>query len=388
VQHTTTDLTSHGFSASQAARFKMADAVMQGKFGYVTTIYRKNPEIAWAEVRDVLARAKGEITFASSRSSGGGPAVEGFAAFVGDGVMFTVDHDAYWDEWAIEIAAVDSGTADHWTAAINLLVPDWADERQEDGDFVEVTFWAQNPMTKGVSASHRYLHIEHWDEIEGNYPAATREEFDALVGMTDGPEDGAGKLVLLHGPPGTGKTRGILSLIKSWSDWCEASVVTDSERFFGDPTYLNDLLFNVNGMADWLLIVVEDGDEFIDVDDRKGQGVSRLLNICDGMIGQGLNLMILLSTNTPMDRLNPALARPGRCLANIEFPAFSAGEALEWLTAALDGDSTGAAEALHSLIENPVEWSTVDDFTDQIVGDESDEPDTFTLAQLYAALRS
>jgi hypothetical protein len=28
-----------------------------------------------------------------------------------------------------------------------------------------------------------------------------------------------------------------------------------------------------------------------------GQGLARLLNVCDGMVGQGLRILILLTTN-------------------------------------------------------------------------------------------
>ncbi len=54
-----------------------------------------------------------------------------------------------------------------------------------------------------------------------------------------------------------------------------------------------------------------------------GAALGRLLNT-DGILGQGCNTLILLTTNERMDRLHPAVVRPGRCLAQIRFTRFSA----------------------------------------------------------------
>ena len=45
------------------------------------------------------------------------------------------------------------------------------------------------------------------------------------------------------------------------------------------------------------------------------------------MLGQGLNTLVLLTTNEEIARLHPAVVRPGRCLCLIEFERFNAAEA-------------------------------------------------------------
>ncbi len=153
-----------------------------------------------------------------------------------------------------------------------------------------------------------------------------------------------GKLILLHGPPGTGKTRLLLSLMSEWRDWCSASVVTDTDRFFGDPTYLNSLVFNAEGARDWMMLILEDADEFIAVSarDNKGQAISRLLNLADGIVGQGLNLLIVMTTNVDVNELNPAIVRPGRCLANVNVGPFPHAEANAWM---VDHDASHTFDA-------------------------------------------
>jgi len=62
-----------------------------------------------------------------------------------------------------------------------------------------------------------------------------------------------------------------------------------------------------------------------------GQGLSRLLNLTDGLLGQGVRAVLLVTTNEPIGRLHPALRRPGRCWASIDFGPFEPDEATAWL---------------------------------------------------------
>ena len=78
---------------------------------------------------------------------------------------------------------------------------------------------------------------------------------------------------------------------------------------------------------------------------RTGQALSRLLNVADGLIGQAHKTLICITTNEPMDALHPAVKRPGRCLANLEFPALSRSEAAAWLGPDLDPPASGATLA-------------------------------------------
>jgi len=97
----------------------------------------------------------------------------------------------------------------------------------------------------------------------------------------------------------------------------------------------------------WNLLVVEDADELLRADARSasGQALSRLLNLADGFIGQGLDVLILLSTNERLGGLHPAVSRPGRCLSEIQFPRFSQQEAASWLGRELPTDVADASLA-------------------------------------------
>ena len=80
-----------------------------------------------------------------------------------------------------------------------------------------------------------------------------------------------------------------------------------------------------------------------------GQGLSRFLNVVDGLIGQGLRVLVLVTTNEEIRKLHPAVARPGRAAANVEFLPLDPAEANAWLGAHESEATVGSATTLASL---------------------------------------
>jgi hypothetical protein len=70
-----------------------------------------------------------------------------------------------------------------------------------------------------------------------------------------------------------------------------------------------------------------------------------LLNLTDGLLGQGRSLLVALTTNEPVNRLHPAIVRPGRCIAEIEVGSLSASEARQWLGGQVSHRGGGATLA-------------------------------------------
>ena len=68
-----------------------------------------------------------------------------------------------------------------------------------------------------------------------------------------------------------------------------------------------------------------------------------MLNVCDGLVGQGLRVLVLLTTNEDVGAMHPAVVRRGRCLANIRFDLLSAVESRDW--AVSHGVDPGAERA-------------------------------------------
>lgn len=247
---------------------------------------------------------------------------------------------------------------------------------------VPIVFWTYS--AHGPAPSVRTIAVPEWEEIRENYASATQGGLDRI--MSDFRPAHGGQLLLWHGDVGTGKTFALRALAWEWREWCQIHYVVDPDTFFGQHAdYLMSVLMESEGIADhvatlmsmhgagqasgwtsfapvgieveqelvgdepspesmlqqagprkqhWRLLVLEDTGELLRPDAKSiiGQGLSRFLNVVDGLIGQGLRILVLVTTNERIESLHPAVARPGRCAANIEFDPLSESEARGWLS--------------------------------------------------------
>lgn len=200
-------------------------------------------------------------------------------------------------------------------------------------DSVVLSLWSQEYGRP--TKTRRRITAQPWTALRENYAAATARSLDDLMAAR---EPGAGGLLLWHGAPGTGKTHALRTLAREWSAWCDVHVLLDPETFLGDGAgYLVSALHDEGETRDrWRLFVLEDAGELLGVDARQRSGahaVSRLLNLTDGLTGLGLKALVLVTTNEPLVQLHPAVARPGRTWAQVEFGPLPAQAAGDWLAA-------------------------------------------------------
>lgn len=224
-----------------------------------------------------------------------------------------------------KVAAADIASAG---AFLDLVAENTTPVEAAEGD-LSVRFWSHHPMQGAVSYT-REIATPAWADAQTNYPSEIRPLLDALANM-DGPPD-SGRLMLLHGPPGSGKTSMLRMLGQEWADWADVEYVIDPDMFFDSANYMTSVMLGEWGDDRWRLIIVEDADELIAADShaRSGQGAARLLNLADGMLGQGLRVLVCVTTNEPVESLHAAVVRPGRCFANIYVGHLSEVDANDW----------------------------------------------------------
>jgi hypothetical protein len=222
-------------------------------------------------------------------------------------------------------------------ARIQAAIPEA--EIGDETRVVPVAFWALRHASP--SAIVRQLDVPSWQEIRLNYSTRTRRVLESMMlGFSPG---ASGQLLLWTGEPGTGKTTAVRALAWESRAWCRLHYITDPEVFLGGGSpYLLDVLLEDDEEDDatpasrrWRLLLMEDTGELLSADakERSGQGLSRLLNVVDGLIGQGVRVLVLVTTNEQVGRLHPAISRPGRCAVLHEFDRLPVDEANAWLAA-------------------------------------------------------
>lgn len=165
-----------------------------------------------------------------------------------------------------------------------------------------------------VNFKPRYLQVENL--IEENYDPKIVSQINYSIKNLNS-DHPTGKIFILEGPPGTGKSYAIRHIIKQTEKNIQPIIipVNLTHRLSG-PELMETLLCFQESKKKYCFII-EDADRIIN--SESNEDISEILNFGDGIIGEALDTRLILTTNLKKAKINQALTRPGRLCSYIEF---------------------------------------------------------------------
>jgi hypothetical protein len=130
-------------------------------------------------------------------------------------------------------------------------------------------------------------------------------------------------VILFHGEPGTGKTSYIKYLTSLVKDKEIIIIPPSMAESLSDPSMIPFLMEHKNA-----ILIIEDGEKVISDREASGSsmGVSNILNLTDGILGDCLGIQIIITFNMKRERIDAALLRKGRLIAEHKFTALTVNE--------------------------------------------------------------
>jgi hypothetical protein len=151
-------------------------------------------------------------------------------------------------------------------------------------------------------------------ELELNYGSDFLKVHETIV--TNLNKNYGKGIILLHGDPGTGKTSYIKYLTSLIKEKEILFVPPSMAEMISEPNVIPFLMEYKNS-----ILIIEDAERVISDREGKGSpaGVSNILNLTDGILGDCLGIQILATFNMKREKIDQALLRKGRLIAEHKF---------------------------------------------------------------------
>ena len=167
-----------------------------------------------------------------------------------------------------------------------------------------------------VKSEMGHMDLEDYDlavppmNLELNYGVDFLKVHNVIVERLN--KDYSKGIILLHGDPGTGKTSYIKYLTSLIKDKDILFIPPSMAEMLSEPSIIPFLMDHKNS-----ILIIEDAERVIS--DREGNGspagVSNLLNLTDGILGDCLNIQVIATFNMKREKIEQALLRKGRLIA-------------------------------------------------------------------------
>jgi hypothetical protein len=232
-------------------------------------------------------------------------------------LLFRLEKDVFF-ELAGDKVTIFAATSEAANSHARELTNRYHSESEEEQpSFRILNLSSGHPSTERVPIVRPYVHDP--DELVLHYGPDAVEFEEHLINTLNTSLHGTS---LFRGEPGTGKTSFIRHLIAK---------LQETHRFYYLPLDGHRYLASAEMTRFWVteslkapdmkkVVVLEDAEALLmDRGPDNRSMVSSLLNIADGLLGDFLKVHLICTINCPIDRLDPAITRPGRLLALREF---------------------------------------------------------------------
>ena len=219
---------------------------------------------------------------------------------------YTCEFDFFWTD----LSAEESAAFERFHARENLK------KAEEDAQriFMLVDYGNGDYNFHSNKIPPSTLKIENYTDENVQWMSRLKETLFSPVST--------GRLSILQGPAGTGKTRYLRALTQELGDECVAIVLPVSlAGELSHPRMLGQITANEEFEDKKLLLIIEDGDALLEKRDHASSVISDFLNIVDGLVGEIVNLHVIVTTNLQKKDFDPAVTRPGRLHSIMYFEA-------------------------------------------------------------------
>lgn len=218
---------------------------------------------------------------------------------------------SYKDSLGLDVQVYSNDDSNQYTELVETIIGLSKKRKHESNNIALVI---QTP--RGYDTTSFELPEQKLD-IELGYGKGFKPIHEKII-TTLNKKNGKG-LVLLHGTPGTGKTHYLKFLASKIKDKRVLFIPPFLADFITSPEMTPFLIQNAGSV-----LFIEDAERVItDRNNGGSNGVANILNITDGILSDILNIQIVATFNMDKAKIDSALLRKGRLIAEHKFDSLS-----------------------------------------------------------------